>query len=192
MNERVKRLIVGITGASGAVYGVHLLRILREVDHIETHLVISDAAVLTLRHEMGLSVNEVCFLADKTYQINEMTAAIASGSFHSDGMIIAPCSMKTLSAVANGFCHNLITRAADVTLKERRRLVLVTRETPLNLAHIRNMQSVTEMGGIIYPPVPAFYCHPVTVDDIVDQTIRRVLTLFGITDDRIIRWEGVV
>ena len=160
MNDGLGRLIVGITGASGAVYGVRLLRILRNMNHIETHLVISGAAILTLRHEMGLSAAEVSLLADKTYNIGEMAAAIASGSFQSAGMIIAPCSMKTLSAIANGFCDNLMTRAADVMLKERRRLVLMVRETPLNLVHIRNMQSVTEMGGIIYPPVPAFYCHP--------------------------------
>ncbi len=190
MSADQKRLIVGMTGASGAVYGVRLLRILRKVSRVETHLVISDAARLTLRHEMGLSVDEVGLLADKTYKAGEMTAAIASGSFRSSGMIVVPCSVKTLSAIANGFCDNLITRAADVTLKERRRLVLMVREAPLNLVHIRNMLSVTEMGGIVYPPVPAFYCHPATIEEMVDQTARRVLELFGIVDDGIIRWKG--
>ena len=192
MNDGPRRLIVGITGASGAVYGVRLLRILRNINHIETHLVISGAAILTLRHDMGLSAAEVSLLADKTYNISEMAAAIASGSFQSAGMIIAPCSMKTLSAIANGFCDNLMTRAADVMLKERRRLVLMVRETPLNLVHIRNMQSVTEMGGIIYPPVPAFYCHPSSIEAMVDQTVRRALELFGIVDDGIIRWNGIM
>lgn len=181
-----------MTGASGAVYGVRLLRLLREMEQVETHLVISDAAALTLRHETGLSVAEVSLLADKIYRVDDMTAAIASGSFPSDGMIIAPCSMKTLSAVANGFCNNLITRAADVMLKERRHLVLMARETPLNLAHIRNMQSVTEMGGIIYPPVPAFYSRPASIEEMVDQTVRRVLELFDITDGKTYRWEGMV
>ena len=181
-----------MTGASGAVYGVRLLRLLREMEQVETHLVISDAAALTLRHETGLSAAEMSLLADKTYRVDDMTAAIASGSFPSDGMIIAPCSMKTLSAVANGFCNNLITRAADVMLMERRRLVLMARETPLNLAHIRNMQSVTEMGGIIYPPVPAFYSRPASIEEMVDQTVRRVLELFGITDGKTYRWEGMV
>lgn len=181
-----------MTGASGAVYAVRLLRLLREMEQVETHLVISDAAALTLRHETGLSAAEMNLLADKTYRVDDMTAAIASGSFPSDGMVIAPCSMKTLSAVANGFCNNLITRAADVMLKERRRLVLMARETPLNLAHIRNMQSVTEMGGIIYPPVPAFYSRPASIEEMVDQTVRRVLELFDITDGKTYRWEGMI
>ncbi|EEO28672.2 UbiX family flavin prenyltransferase [Oxalobacter paraformigenes] len=185
-----KRLVVGMTGASGAIYGVRLMQILHRMDHVETHLVISDAARLTLQHEMGLSVADVQLLADKIYDVNEMTGRIASGSFQCAGMVVAPCSMKTLSAVASGFCDNLLTRAADVILKERRRLVLMVRETPFNLAHLRNMQSVTEMGGIIYPPVPAFYCRPLTIEEMVDQTVRRVLELFDIVDDRIVRWEG--
>ena len=185
-----KRLVVGMTGASGAIYGVRLMQILHRMDHVETHLVISDAARLTLQHEMGLSVAAVQLLADKIYDVNELTGRIASGSFQCAGMVVAPCSMKTLSAVASGFCDNLLTRAADVILKERRRLVLMVRETPFNLAHLRNMQSVTEMGGIIYPPVPAFYCRPLTIEEMVDQTVRRVLELFDIVDDRIVRWEG--
>lgn len=185
-----KRLVVGMTGASGAIYGVRLMQILHRMGHVETHLVISDAARLTLQHEMGLSVADVQLLADKIYDVNEMTGRIASGSFQCAGMIVAPCSMKTLSAVASGFCDNLITRAADVILKERRRLVLMVRETPFNLSHLRNMQSVTEMGGIIYPPVPAFYCRPITIEEMVDQTVRRVLELFDIVDDGIVRWKG--
>lgn len=192
MADSPKRLIIGMTGASGAIYGVRLLRLLREMKQVETHLVVSDAAALTLRHETGLTVEEMSLQADRTYSVNDMTAAIASGSFKSAGMIIAPCSMKTLSAVANGFCNNLITRAADVMLKERRRLLLMARETPLNLAHIRNMKSVTEMGGIIYPPVPAFYSHPGSIVEMVDQTVRRVLELFDITDGKTYHWEGMV
>lgn len=181
-----------MTGASGALYGVRLLRLLREMGQVETHLVVSDAAAQTLRHETGLSVAQLSLHADKIYLVNDMTAAIASGSFQSAGMIIVPCSMKTLSAVANGFCNNLITRAADVMLKERRRLLLMVRETPLNLAHIRNMQAVTEMGGIIYPPVPAFYSCPASIEEMVDQTVRRALELFDITDGKTYHWEGMV
>ncbi len=189
--ENPKRLIVGITGASGAIYGVRLLGMLQNMAHVETHLVVSDAAALTLRHETGLSVADAASLADHVYDIRDMAAAIASGSFRNDGMIIAPCSMKTLSAIAHAYGDNLVTRAADVVLKERRRLVLMVRETPLHLAHIRNMQSVTEMGGIVYPPVPAFYCRPQSIEEMVDQTIRRVLELFGIADEGIIRWRGM-
>ncbi len=190
--ENPKRLIVGMTGASGAIYGVRLLKILRNVTDVETHLVVSDAADLTLRHETGLSVDDVASLADHVYDIGNMAAAIASGSFRNDGMIIVPCSMKTLSAIAHAYGDNLITRAADVVLKERRRLVLMVRETPLHLGHLKNMQSVTEMGGIVYPPVPAFYCKPQSVEEMVDQTLRRVLDLFGIADEGIIRWNGMV
>ena len=192
MIAQPKRLIIAITGASGAIYGVRLLRLLNNIDDVETHLVVSGAGELTLKHELGMKVEELLLLADHSYDVNEVGTAIASGSFKSAGMIVAPCSMKTLSAIARGYCANLITRAADVVLKERRRLVLMTRETPLNLAHIRNMETVTEMGGIIYPPLPAFYCHPVSIEDMVDQTVRRVLELFDIADDQIIRWSGMV
>ena len=192
MIAQPKRLIIAITGASGAIYGVRLLRLLNNVDDVETHLVVSGAGELTLKHELGMKVEELLLLADHSYDVNEVGTAIASGSFKSAGMIVAPCSMKTLSAIARGYCDNLITRAADVVLKERRRLVLMTRETPLNLAHIRNMETVTEMGGIISPPLPAFYCHPVSIEDMVDQTVRRVLELFDIADDQIIRWSGMV
>lgn len=192
MIEQPKRLIIAITGASGAVYGVRLLRLLKNIDGVETHLIVSAAGELTLEHELGMEPEELSLLADHHYDVHEVGAAVASGSFKNAGMIVAPCSMKTLSAIAHGYCDNLITRAADVNLKERRRLVLMTRETPLNLAHIRNMEAVTQMGGIIYPPLPAFYCHPVSIDEMVDQTVRRVLELFDIEDDQIVRWSGMV
>ena len=192
MIAQPKRLIIAITGASGAIYGVRLLRLLKSINDVETHLVVSEAGKLTLEHEVGMKTKELSLLADYSYDVNEVGAAIASGSFKNAGLIVAPCSMKTLSAIAHGYCDNLITRAADVVLKERRRLVLMVRETPLNLAHIRNMEAVTEMGGIIYPPLPAFYCHPVSIDEIVDQTVRRVLELFDLSDDQIIRWPGMV
>lgn len=192
MIAQPKRLIIAITGASGAIYGVRLLRLLKNIDSVETHLIISEAGELTLEHELGIGSKELCLLADHSYDVNEVGAPVASGSFKNAGMIVAPCSMKTLSSIAHGYCDNLIARAADVVLKERRRLVLMARETPLNLAHIRNMEAVTEMGGIIYPPLPAFYCHPVSIDEMVDQTARRVLELFDIADDQIIRWSGMV
>ena len=192
MTVQTTRLVIAITGASGAIYGVRLLRLLKNIDSVETHLIVSGAGKLTLQHELGMEAQELLLLADHSYDVDEVGAAIASGSFRHAGMIVAPCSMKTLSAIAHGYCDNLITRAADVVLKERRRLVLMARETPLNLAHIRNMEAVTEMGGIIYPPLPAFYCHPVSIDEMVDQTVRRVLELLGIEDDQIIRWSGMV
>lgn len=186
-----KRLIIAITGASGAIYGVSLLKLLQRFQGIETHLVISEAGAITLAHEMGMTTNQVNELADHAYNVDDISAATASGSFACEGMVIAPCSMRTLAAVAHGFCDNLITRSADVILKERKKLVLVTREAPLNLAHIRNMASVTEMGGIIYPPVPAFYHYPQTIDAIVEQTLRRVLQLFNIADNETAVWNGI-
>ncbi len=192
MTAQPKRLIVAITGASGAIYGVRLLQLLKDIESVETHLVVSDAGKLTLQHETEWSLSELKLLASRFYDVNDMGATIASGSFKNAGMIVAPCSMKTLSAVAHGYCDNLITRAADVVLKERRRLVLMARETPLNLAHIRNMEAVTEMGGIIYPPLPAFYCRPLSIEEMVDQTVRRVLELFDITDEQLIQWSGMV
>lgn len=192
MTEQPKRLIIAITGASGAIYGVRLLQLLKNIEAVETHLVISEAGKLTLQQEMGMSPSELSLLASRVYDVSDMGAMIASGSFQNAGMIVAPCSMKTLSAVAHGYCDNLITRAADVVLKERRRLVLMVRETPLNLAHLRNMEAVTEMGGIIYPPLPAFYCHPLSIEEMVDQTVRRVLELFDISDKQLIRWSGMV
>ena len=186
-----RRLVVAITGATGAVYGVRLLQHLQGNSGVEIHLVISDAANLTLHEEVGMQRKEVEALADVVYRNRDVGAAIASGSFQSDGMIVAPCSMKTLAAVALGLSDNLIARAADVVLKERRRLVLMVRETPFNLAHLRNMTSVTEMGGIIFPPVPSFYQHPASIEQMVDHSIARVLDLVGVTHTLAPRWSGM-
>lgn len=186
-----KRLVIAITGATGAVYGVRLLQVLRDVPDIETHLMLSDAGVLNLHQELTLSRKDVELFADAVHSVRDIGASIASGSFQSDGMIIAPCSMKTLAGVAHGFSDNLITRAADVTLKERRRLVLMVRETPFNLAHLRNMVAVTEMGGIIYPPLPGFYHRPQTIAEMVDHTVGRILDLFAVEHALTPRWNGM-
>ena len=186
-----QRLIIAITGATGAVYGVRLLQQLKSMPGVETHVIVSDAALLTLHQETGMQRKDVEVLADVVHKSRDVGASIASGSFQSDGMIIAPCSMKTLAAVALGLSDNLITRAADVVLKERRRLVLMVRETPFNLAHLRNMTLVTEMGGIVFPPLPSFYHHPQSIADMVDHTIGRVLDLFGIEQDITPRWAGM-
>lgn len=186
-----RRLIVAITGATGVVYGVRLLQILAAMPQVETHLLISEAGVLNLHQEMDLKRKEVEAYADVIHNVRDVGASIASGSFQSDGMIIAPCSMKTLAAVAHGLSDNLITRAADVVLKERRRLVLMVRETPFNLAHLRNMTAVTEMGGIIFPPLPGFYHRPATITEMVDHTIGRVLDLFHLPHQLIPRWNGL-
>jgi 4-hydroxy-3-polyprenylbenzoate decarboxylase len=178
-----RRLIVAITGATGAVYGVRALDILRAAGHIETHLLVSAAGWLTLQHELHLAQRDLQQRADVVHSIHDVGANIASGSFAVDGMLVAPCSMKTLAAIAHGFADNLMTRAADVTLKERRRLVLLTREAPLNLAHLRNMTAITEMGGVIFPPVPAFYNRPASLDDMVDHTVTRALDLFSFSPD---------
>ncbi len=185
------RLIVAITGASGAVYGVRLLERLRAMGNVETHLMVSSAGWLTLRHELGLERADVQALADQYHSVREIGANIASGSFATAGMIVAPCSMKTLASVAHGLSDNLIARAADVTLKERRRLVLMVRETPFNLAHLRNMTAVTEMGGIVYPPLPAFYNHPESLEAMVDDTVGRVIDLFGIAPPVSSSWDGL-
>jgi 4-hydroxy-3-polyprenylbenzoate decarboxylase len=176
----MKRLVVAITGASGALYGVRLLHWLREAGGVQTHLMISEAGALSLHHELGITRKEV-----------EVRACVASGSFPSEGMIIAPCSMKTLASVAHGLCDNLISRAADVMLKERRRLVLMVRETPFNLAHLRNMTAVTEMGGIIFPPLPALYQKPADITEMVDHTVGRVLDLFGVEQTLAPQWQGL-
>jgi len=186
-----KRLIIAITGATGAVYGVRLLQILHAMPSIETHLMVSDAGVQTLHQELEMNRKDVEALADVVHNVREIGASIASGSFQSDGMIVAPCSMKTLASIAHGLSENLIGRAADVVLKERRRLVLMVRETPFNLAHLRNMTAVTEMGGIIFPPLPSFYHHPKSIDQMVDHTAGRVLDLFGITHSLAPRWNGL-
>ena len=186
-----RRLVVAITGATGAVYGVRLLAQLSATPGIETHLVVSDAAVLTLHQEVGMQRREVEALAHVVHKNRDVGASIASGSFESDGMIIAPCSMKTLASVAHGLSDNLIARAADVVLKERRRLVLMVRETPLNLAHLRNMTAVTEMGGIVFPPLPSFYNKPASIDEMVEHTVGRVIDLFGISHSLAPRWAGM-
>ncbi|MDO9365277.1 MAG: UbiX family flavin prenyltransferase [Methylotenera sp.] len=186
-----KRLIVAITGASGASYGVRLLQVLSEMPNIETHLVISDSGLLNLQQELNMNRMQLEELADVTHNVNDVGGSIASGSFQSDGMVMAPCSMRTLAAVAHGLSDNLITRAADVMLKERRRLILMVRETPFNLAHLRNMTSVTEMGGIIYPPLPCFYHRPQTIADIIDHTVSRVIDLLGVPNELAPRWEGL-
>jgi 4-hydroxy-3-polyprenylbenzoate decarboxylase len=186
------RLIIAITGATGAVYGKRLLEVLRTTGDWETHLVVSNAGFINLKHELAMGRNEIHALADVVYKVDDVAAAIASGAFKVEGMVVAPCSMKTLASIAHGLSDNLIARAADVTLKERRRLVVMPRETPLNLAHIRNMASVTEMGGIIYPPMPAFYGGAKTLDALIDETVGRVLTLFGIDVPHLFQpWEGM-
>jgi polyprenyl P-hydroxybenzoate/phenylacrylic acid decarboxylase-like protein len=186
-----KRLIVGITGATGAIYGVRLLETLREMPDMESHVVMSDAGALNLWHELKMRRKDLEKLATAAYNPKDIGAAIASGSFLTEGMVIAPCSMKTLAAVAHAHADDLVSRAADVVLKERRRLVLIPRETPLNLAHLRNMTAVTEMGGIIMPPVPAFYALPKSIDDLVAHTVARVLDLFGVHSAKLARWQGM-
>jgi 4-hydroxy-3-polyprenylbenzoate decarboxylase len=187
-----RRFVIGMTGATGAIYGVRLLEVLRGLGGFETHLIVSDAGALNLHHELGMKRAEVHALADVVHGIDDIGASIASGAFRTEGMIIAPCSMKTLAAVAHGFGDNLISRAADVALKERRRLVVVPRETPLNLAHIRNMAAVTEMGGIIFPPLPAFYGTAKTLPQLIDESVGRILGLVGVeTQGLYAPWEGL-
>ena len=185
-----RRIVVAITGASGATYGVRMLQALRQADGIESHLVVSEAGQRTLRHELATSLGDLRPLADHVHDARDVGAAIASGSFRAAGMAVAPCSMKTLAAVAHGLSRNLIERAADVMLKERRRLVLLAREAPLHLVHLRNMATVTEMGAVVCPPVPAFYLHPRSVQDIVDQAVARVLDLLDVPHALAPRWEG--
>lgn len=182
-----ERLIVGITGASGAAYGVAALKALR-VAGVESHLVISRSGQITAAHELELKFSELTSVADVVYRIDDIAAAISSGSFQTIGMLIAPCSIRTLSEISTGVTSSLLTRAADVVLKERRRLVLMVRETPYHLGHLRSMTQVTEMGAIVMPPVPALYARPVTVDDIVNHSIGRALDLFGLKNDMVRRW----
>ena len=184
-----KRIIVGITGASGAIYGIRLLERLAELP-VETHLVTSRWARMTIEHETSYTFPEVRALADFAYSPNDQAAAISSGSFVTSGMVIAPCSAKTLAAIANGFADNLVGRAADVVLKERRRLVLAVRETPLNSIHLRNMLTLSDMGATIFPPVPAFYNRPVDLADVIDQTVLRLLDQLGFELDSESRWCG--
>lgn len=191
-SNKTQRLVVAITGASGAVYGVRLLQQLHAMPGWETHLVLSASGALTAAQELDIRRSEIEALADVTHNVKDIGAAIASGSFRTAGMVIAPCSMKTLAGIAHGLADNLINRAADVALKERRRLVLMAREAPLNLAHLRNMVAVTEMGGIVFPPVPAFYAKPACIDDLIDHTVGRVLDLFDIEHTELVRrWEGL-
>jgi 4-hydroxy-3-polyprenylbenzoate decarboxylase len=186
-----RRLIIAITGATGAVYGVRMLETLRRLGGVETHLLISAAGWLNIQHELQLSKEDLHARADVVHSVRDVGATIASGSFATDGMIVAPCSMKTLASVAHGLSDNLIARAADVTLKERRRLVLLVRETPFNLAHLRNMTAVTEMGGVIFPPLPAFYSQPASIDEMVDHTVARVLDLFALGPALAPAWPGL-
>jgi flavin prenyltransferase len=192
MQSRVippRRMVVGISGASGVVYGVRLLQLLRQLE-IESHLVMSRSAQVTLAHESDYSVADVRAMASVAYTNSDIGAAISSGSYPVMGMIVAPCSVKTLSEIATGITGALLPRAADVMLKERRRLVLMVRETPLHLGHIRSMAAVTEAGAIVYPPVPAFYANPESIEDMVDHTLGRVLDLFGLEASTVRRWGG--
>lgn len=187
-----KRIIIAMTGATGAIYGVRMLQVLKAQEEWETHFIISDAGVMSLKHEMAMKKSELAALADVTHNVNEIWASIASGGFQTEGMVIAPCSMKTLAAVAHGFGDNLISRAADVVLKERRRLILMPRETPLNLIHIRNMGLVAEAGGIVFPPMPAFYNQSDSVIAMVNETIGRVLGMFNVDVTGLFTpWEGI-
>ncbi|WFC81428.1 UbiX family flavin prenyltransferase [Enterobacter quasiroggenkampii] len=188
----MKRLIVGLSGASGAIYGVRLLQVLRNVADVETHLVMSQAARQTLSLETDLSLRDVQALADVVHDARDIAASISSGSFKTAGMVILPCSIKTLSGIVNSYTDTLVTRAADVVLKERRPLVLCVRETPLHLGHLRLMTQAAELGAIIMPPVPAFYHRPQTLDDVINQTVNRVLDQFDIDlpDDLFTRWQG--
>jgi 4-hydroxy-3-polyprenylbenzoate decarboxylase len=185
----MRRIIVGISGASGIVLGVRALEMLRDAG-VETHLVISRSAELTAHHELDQPMDEVKALASEVYPVKNVGAAIASGSFITDGMLIAPCSVRTMSEIATGVTSSLLTRAADVVLKERRRLVLMVRETPLHTGHLRTMTALSEMGAVIAPPVPAFYTGATTLDAYVSQSVGRVLDLFGISDTPIQRWQG--
>ncbi|MDA5604629.1 UbiX family flavin prenyltransferase [Enterobacter sp. PI-10] len=188
----MKRLIVGLSGASGAIYGVRLLQVLRSVTDVETHLVMSQAARQTLSLETDLSLRDVQALADVVHDARDIAASISSGSFKTTGMVILPCSIKTLSGIVNSYTDTLVTRAADVVLKERRPLVLCVRETPLHLGHLRLMTQAAELGAVIMPPVPAFYHRPTSLNDVINQTVNRVLDQFDIDlpDDLFTRWQG--
>lgn len=183
-------LIIGITGATGVIYGIRLLEVLSAIHDVETHLIISEAGEMTIKYETNRSIADIRKLADFYYDIKDVGARISSGSFKRDGMIIAPCTVKSMSALANSYTENLIIRAGDVTLKERKKLLLMVRETPLHLGHLRNMERLTEMGAIIMPPVPAFYHKPKTAQDIIDHTIGKMLDLFEIKHELFQRWSG--
>ncbi len=187
---QTQRLVVGISGASGAVYGVRCLEMLAALG-VETHLIISKSGVLTIEQELGVPLAQVKQLANVVHAAGNIGAACASGSFQTLGMIVAPCSMRSLAEIATGVTSSLLTRSAEVVLKERRRLVLLARETPLTNTHLKNMLAVSEMGGIIMPPVPAFYTHPQSLDEMVDHTVARALDLFGLDSGRVKRWAGL-
>lgn len=192
MNEQKKRLVISMTGATGAIYGVRMLQVLQQQDDWESHLVISSAGLVNLKYELDMPRKDLYALADVTHGIDDIASSIASGSFKTEGVVVAPCSMKTLAAIAHGFGDNLISRSADVALKERRRVVIMPRETPLNLAHIRNMASATEMGAIIFPPMPAFYNKSNSIAAMVDEGVGRVLDLFGVdVEGLFMPWEGL-
>lgn len=187
-----KRIIIAITGATGVIYGTRMLQIIKSHKDWESHLIISAAGLISLKHELDMNRSSLYKLADVTHGYQEITASIASGSFITEGMIIAPCSMKTLAAVAHGFGDNLISRSADVVLKERRKLIIMPRETPLNLSHIKNMASVTEMGGIIFPPMPAFYHKLTSINKMIDESVGRVLSMFKFEVTGLFKsWEGL-
>lgn len=188
----MRKIIIAITGATGSIYGTRLLEILQTVDDVETHLILSNAGALTAQYELNMDKQELMSLADVTHHPKDIGASISSGSFITDGMVIAPCSMKTLGSIANGIADNLVSRAADVILKERRKLILMVRETPLNLVHLRNMTTLSEMGAVIAPPVPAFYIQPKSIDDIVNHSVGRILDTLGISNvDYVARWQGL-
>lgn len=189
--KQMQRVIVAISGASGAVFGVRLLQMLHTLPDVETHLVVSDAAEINLQHELHLSAEDLAPWADVVHDVRNIGAQIASGSFGAEAMVIAPCSMKTLASIAHGLAENLIARAADVMLKERRRLILMTRETPLNLIHLRNMVTVTEAGGIVFPPLPAFYHRPESIEQMVEHTLSHVLELLDVGEQRRPQWDGL-
>ena len=191
MSEVQRRIVVAISGASGAVYGVRLLQMLRDIPGVQTHLTVSHAGYLNLRQELDMGPEQLHPLADVVYPVADVGAAIASGSFRADGMVVAPCSMRTLGSVAHALSDNLIARAADVMLKERRRLILMVRETPLHLAHLRNMTAATEMGAIVFPPVPAFYQRPTSIDELVTHSVSRVIDLLGLPQPDAPRWGGL-
>ncbi|MBM3386699.1 MAG: UbiX family flavin prenyltransferase [Betaproteobacteria bacterium] len=191
MSAPLRRIVVAISGASGAVYGVRLLQMLRDIPGVQSHLTVSHAGYLNLRQELDMGPEQLHPLADAFYPVADVGAAIASGSFGADAMVVAPCSMRTLASIAHALSDNLIARAADVMLKERRRLVLMVRETPLHLAHLRNMTAATELGAIVFPPVPAFYQRPSSIDELVTHSVSRVIDLLGLPQPHATRWAGL-
>lgn len=187
----MKRIIVGISGATGAVYGIRTLEALRKIPDLEVHLVVSDAGALTIREETDWELKDIQKLADVVHPIGDISATISSGSFLHDGMVIVPCSVKSMAMISNSINSNLLIRAADVTLKEKRKLVLVVRETPLHLGHLRLMANLAEIGAMIFPPVPAFYHRPKTLDDLINHTVGKILDQFVLHHDFCIRWQGI-